>query len=67
VSPLTIRTNKKQRQVCDANFFTGELALQRGAKDEAVGLFRIAAAECQKNTNLWADANAELKALGAHP
>jgi hypothetical protein len=30
-------------------------------------LFRSALADCDKNTNPWADANAELKALGAQP
>lgn len=59
--------NIKKIQVCETHFFTGQLALQRGAKDEAVHLFRLAAADCQKNTNSWADANAELKALGAQP
>jgi lipoprotein NlpI len=57
----------KKSQVCEANFFTGELALQRGSKDEAVHLFRLAAAECGKNTHVLAHANAELKALGAQP
>jgi lipoprotein NlpI len=56
--------NTKKRQVCDANFFIGELALQRGAKDEAVRLFRLAAAGCEKTGGV---ANIELKALGAQP
>jgi lipoprotein NlpI len=34
--------NKKD-QVCDANFYGGELALRTGAKDEAARLFRLAA------------------------
>jgi lipoprotein NlpI len=54
-------------QFCEANFYIGELALQRGTKDEAVRLFGLAAADCRKNTNFWADANAELKALGTQP
>ncbi len=53
--------NTKKRQVCDANFFIGELALQRGAKDDAVRLFRLAAAGCEKTGGV---ANIELKALG---
>jgi lipoprotein NlpI len=57
----------KTSQVCEANFFTGELELQRGSKDEAVRLFRLAAAECAKNACVWAHANAELKALGVQP
>ena len=59
--------NKKKEQLCEANFYLGELALQRGTKDEAVRLFGLAAAECRKNVNLWADAQAELRALGAQP
>jgi len=55
----------KSGQVCEANFFTAELALQHGDKDEAVRLFRLAAPDCGKNT--WTDVNAELKALGAKP
>jgi len=56
--------NTRKRQVCDANFFIGELALQRGAKDEAVRLFRLVAAGCETTGGI---ANIELKALGAQP
>src|SRR5262249_16751916 len=58
---------KKNEQVCDANFFSGELALQRGAKDEATRLFRRAATGCPKTRDAYDSANAELKALGASP
>jgi lipoprotein NlpI len=57
--------NKKKGQVCEANFYTGELVLQRGAKDEARRLFRLAADDCPKNSDERSAANAELKALGA--
>jgi tetratricopeptide (TPR) repeat protein len=57
----------KRDQLCEANFYIGELALQRGTKEEAVRLFELAAAECRKSANVWADAKAELKALGAQP
>ena len=56
--------NTRKRQVCDANFFIGELALQRGAKDEAVRLFRLAAAGCEETGGV---ATIELKALRAQP
>jgi lipoprotein NlpI len=59
--------NKKKRQVCDANFFSGELALQQGAKEEAARLFRLAAADCPHSALPWDSANAELKALGETP
>ena len=58
---------KKKEQVCDANFFSGELALQRGAKAEATRLFRLAATGGPKTRDAYDSANAELKALGASP
>ena len=57
----------KKGQVCEANFYSGELALRNGAKDEALRLFRMAAADCPKSFNEWDAANAELKALGVAP
>jgi lipoprotein NlpI len=60
-------TGKKKKQVCEANFYNGELALRQGAKDEAARLFRLAANGCRKDLNEWFAANAELKALGATP
>jgi tetratricopeptide (TPR) repeat protein len=58
---------KQKSQVCEANFFSGELALLQGAKDEASRLFRLAASDCPRNLIEWPAANAELKALGAAP
>ena len=58
---------KKKGQVCEANFYSGELALRTGAKDEATRLFQVAANDCPKNFNEWGAANAELKALGSAP
>ncbi len=55
-------TNKGRN--CEANFYGGELSLQRGAKDEAARLFRLAAADCPKSFIESDDANAQLKALG---
>ena len=55
----------KKRQVCEANFYGGELALQAEAKDDATRLFRLAAAGCSPATIQWSAANAELRALGA--
>ena len=56
--------NTKRGHVCEANFFIGELMLQRGKKDEAVQRFRLAAADCPKDFVQYSAANAELKALG---
>ena len=58
---------KKKGQVCEANFYSGELALRQGAKDEATRLFRLAASDCPKDFIEWPAANAELKSLGAMP
>lgn len=57
----------KKRHFCDANFYSGELALQQGAKDDATRLFRLATRDCSRDYDLWADANAELNALGVTP
>jgi tetratricopeptide (TPR) repeat protein len=54
-------------QVCDANFYNGELALLQGTKDEATRLFRLAARDCPPTFVGREGANAELKALGASP
>lgn len=57
----------KRDHVCDADFYTGELALQRSRKDEAARLFRHAASHCPAGSTELVAANAELKALGANP
>jgi lipoprotein NlpI len=49
----------KKARVCEANFYSAELMLQQGAKDEAARLFRLAAGDCQSE-----GAQAELKRLG---
>jgi len=54
-------------QVCEANFYSGELALQQGKKDEAARLFKLAANDCPKGLIEWAAASAELMALGVAP
>jgi lipoprotein NlpI len=57
----------KKGQLCEAKFFTGEMALQHGDKDEAVRLFRFAASNCPKDYVQSDAAVAELKALGVSP
>jgi lipoprotein NlpI len=57
----------KRGQVCEANFYSGELALQQGAKDQATRLFRLTVAECPKDFIELHAANAELKTLGVKP
>ena len=57
----------KQEQVCEANFYSGELALLQGKKNEAIPLFRLAASDCPKDFFEREGANAELKALGMAP
>ena len=52
-------------QICDANFYAGELALRQPAKDEAIRLLRLAATTCPGGIPEKGIAAAELKALGA--
>jgi lipoprotein NlpI len=59
--------NKKRGQVCEADFFSGELALRMGVQDDATRLFRLAASDCPKLYDEPIAAIAELKALGAGP
>ncbi len=56
----------KKAQVCEANFFGGELALQQGRKDEARRLIGLAAEDCPKTFIEYYSAPAELKALDAN-
>lgn len=55
----------KQAQVCEANFYGGELALLNGTRDDATRLFQAAAKDCPEPFLERMAANAELKALGA--
>jgi lipoprotein NlpI len=54
----------KKGQVCEANFYIGELALQQGGKEEAARLFRLAAADCPSEFVEGPSARSELEALG---
>jgi lipoprotein NlpI len=58
-------SEKAKRQVCEANFYSGELALLQVTKDEATRLFRLAARDCRPTSVESESAKAELKALGA--
>ena len=60
--PLT-----KRGKICEANFYTGELALIRGKKDDAIRLFTAASSDCPLSWSEWESADAELKMLGAAP
>ena len=53
----------KKGQVCEASFYGGKLALQRGKKDDAKRLFELAAAECPRSFLEYGAANAELRTL----
>jgi lipoprotein NlpI len=59
--------NTRRGQVCEANFYSGELALQQGVKEEAARLFRLAAADCPHAFVEGPAADAELRALGVGP
>jgi lipoprotein NlpI len=54
----------KKGQLCEANFYIGELALQQGDKEEAARLFRLAAADCPREFVEGPSARSELAALG---
>ena len=54
-----------QGQVCEANFYTAELALLKHAKEEALRLFGVAASDCPRSFIEWRAANAELSRLNA--
>ncbi|MBR0709568.1 tetratricopeptide repeat protein [Bradyrhizobium liaoningense] len=56
---------KKKGQVCEANFYTAERALQSGSRDEALKLFEQAAADCPKTFLEKPAADVELGALRA--
>jgi lipoprotein NlpI len=53
----------KKEQICEANFYGGKLALQRGKKDDANRLFELAAADCPRSFLEYGAANAELRTL----
>jgi lipoprotein NlpI len=57
----------KKGHVCELKFFSGQLALQRGDKNEAMRLFNLSVDECPKAFIEYEGANAELKALGQTP
>jgi lipoprotein NlpI len=59
--------SKKKTQVCETNFYSGELSLTKGLKDEATRLFRLVASDCLHSSDEWDAASAELKAPGVVP
>jgi tetratricopeptide (TPR) repeat protein len=54
-------------QVCEVNFYAGEIARLGGEKPEARRLFALAASDCPKTWIELEAANAELKALAGTP
>jgi lipoprotein NlpI len=56
---------KKKGQVCEANFYIAERALQSGSKEEALKLFEQAAADCPKTFIEQQAADVELSSLRA--
>lgn len=61
-SPNPVR---KKAQVCEANFYIAERALQNGSKEEALRLFDQAAADCPKTFVEKQAADVELSSLRA--
>jgi lipoprotein NlpI len=58
---------KTKGQVCEAYFYAGELALGRGATEQAVRLLHLAVDACPRRQLEWPAANAELHRLSAKP
>ncbi|RXH15449.1 tetratricopeptide repeat protein [Bradyrhizobium guangzhouense] len=56
---------KKKAQVCEANFYIAERALQSGSKEEALKLFDQAAADCPNTFIEKQAADAEVSSLRA--
>jgi lipoprotein NlpI/membrane protease YdiL (CAAX protease family) len=56
----------KKGQVCEANFYSGQVELRKANKEEAVHLFQLAVADCPKSFDEFSAANAELKTFGMH-
>jgi lipoprotein NlpI len=56
----------RRGQLCEANFYIGELSLQQGAKDEAERLFRLSATDCPREFVEGPSATAELQALSGN-
>jgi tetratricopeptide (TPR) repeat protein len=58
---------RQQGQICEANFYSGELALVKGATEEALRFLRLAASDCPRNYIEWGSANFALRELGVVP
>ena len=54
-------------QICEANFYAGEIARLAGTKPEAKRLFTLAAQDCPSTWIELEAATAELKALATPP
>jgi lipoprotein NlpI len=59
--------NTRKGQLCEANFYAAQFALQHGATQEAARLFRLAAAGCTRDFVEGSAASAELNALEQNP
>jgi lipoprotein NlpI len=57
----------EKEQMCEANFYVGELALRQGTTDEAERRFQAAASDCPPDFVEGPAARAELHALGTGP
>jgi lipoprotein NlpI len=57
----------RRGRICEAQFYSAELALQQGDRQEATRLFRLASAGCARDFVEGAAAASELNALGGYP
>ena len=58
---------RNRGQLCEANFYSGDLALLQARKADAGPALKAAASGCPYSFIEWDAANVELKALGIAP
>jgi lipoprotein NlpI len=58
---------RSRARLCEAQFYTGELALMQAARNEAVLQLKLATVNCPQSFTEWWTASAELRALEAKP
>ena len=59
-----LSTSVRRGRLCEINFYSAELALQKGVKDTALPLLKKAATDCPRDFVEYAGAKAELKLNG---
>ena len=58
---------RRDIQVCELNFYSGQLSLLQGNRDEGIRRLQLAANECPRSEFERVEARAELRGLGVQP